>query len=178
MFKITAIILGVILLIFAGITAFSYYMFRYSLIPNEGKFEHSSHYINPEEALFNDNFKVCNENYIGQYYNTEESPYFNGKNNFRNYIDSNYENKNYVDSGYFNIRFIINCEGKAGRFIVHENNLDLEPKKFNKDLKNQLIELTTEIKQWNPLYLHEENRDSYMYVSYRIEHGEITEIIP
>jgi hypothetical protein len=87
-------------------------------------------------------------------------------------------NDNYSDSGYLNLRFIINCEGEVGRFVIHENNLDLEPNTFNKDLKNQLFKLTSEIKGWQPIVLYDDVRDSYMYVSYRIENGKITEIIP
>ncbi len=157
---------------------YGYYLFNTSLIPKHEPFEHASHYIDPDTALLNDGFNVCNENYIAQYYNTSELPYPNGKNGFRNYINLSYVNNNYSDSGYLNIRFIINCEGEVGRFVIHENNLDLEPKTFNEDLKNQLFKLTSEIKGWKPIVLREKNRDSYMYVSFRIEHGEITEIIP
>ena len=177
--KIVGIVIGAILIVIAALSAFGYYMMYYSLLPNEGEFKHDAHYINPEEAILNDDFNVCNENYIFQYYNQSEVlPYLNGKNGFRDYINKNYENRNYSDSGYFNIRFIINCEGKAGRFIMHENNLDLEPQAFNSDLKKQLINLTTNVKEWQPIFLFEKNRDAYMYVSYRIENGEITEIIP
>lgn len=176
--KITGIILGSIVIIAVCFIGYGYYVFHTSLMPKNEPFEYDSHYINPETALLNDGFNVCNENYIAQYYNTETLPYPNGKNGFRNYINLSYVNNNYSDSGYLNIRFIINCEGDTGRFTIHENDLDLKSKTFNKDLKNQLFKLTSEIKGWKPTYLYEENRDSYMYVSYRIEHGEITEIIP
>ncbi|WP_431132609.1 hypothetical protein [Psychroserpens mesophilus] len=177
-FKILGIILGVIVIAIACFVGYGYYMFSASLIPENEPFEHASHYIDPETALLNEGFHVCNENYIAQYYNTPELPYPNGKNGFRNYINLAYVNDNYSDSGYLNIRFIINCEGEAGRFVIHENNLDLEPHTFSEDLKNQLFKLTSEAKGWKPIFLYEEARDSYMYVSYRIEHGEITEIIP
>lgn len=176
--KVIAFILGIILLLILGSFVYGYYNFKYSLIPKQGEFKHSAHYINPDEALLNDGFRVCNDEWIFQYYNKKSLPYPKGKNGFRNYINSNYENRNYSDSGYLNIRFIINCEGKSGRFIIHENDLNFEPKKFNKDLVNQLFKLTSELKQWNPIFVNEENRDSYMYVSYRIENGKITEIIP
>ncbi|WP_456441208.1 hypothetical protein [Psychroserpens sp.] len=177
-FKIIGIILGVIVIAFACFVGYGYYMFNTSLMPENEPFEYSSHYIDPETALLNERFIVCNENYILQYYNTQELPYPNKKNGFRNYINLAYVNNNYSDSGYLNIRFIINCEGEVGRFVIHENNLDLEPNTFNKDLKNQLFKLTSEAKGWKPIFLHDEDRDSYMYVSYRIENGEITEIIP
>jgi len=177
-FKIIGIILAMIVIAIGCFIGYGYYMFNMSLMPENEPFEQASHYINPETALLNEDFNVCNENYIAQYYNTPELPYPNGKNGFRNYINLAYVNNNYPDSGYLNIRFIINCEGKAGRFVIHENNLDLEPNAFSEDLKNQLFKLTSEIKDWKPIFLFEEARDSYMYVSYRIENGKITEIIP
>lgn len=176
--KVLGIVFGVIILVIACVLGYGYYMFNTSLIPEHDPFKHSAHYIDPDSALLNEGFIVCNENRIAQYYNTPELPYPNGKNNFRNYINKTYVNQNYTDSGYLNIRFIINCEGDVGRFIVHENSLDLEPKSFNEDLKNQLFKLTSEIEGWKPIVLYESTRDSYMYVSYRIEDGEITEIIP
>lgn len=176
--KIVGITLGCIVIAIACFMGYGYYMFNTSLIPEHEPFEHSSHYIDPDTALLNEGFNVCNENYIVQYYNTPELPYPKGKNGFRNYINQAYVNDNYSDSGYLNIRFIINCEGEVGRFVIHENNLDLEPSTFNEPLKNQLFKLTSEAKGWNPIFLFEEARDSYMYVSYRIEDGEITEIIP
>ncbi|WP_323789181.1 hypothetical protein [Psychroserpens sp.] len=177
-FKILGIILGLIVITIGCFIGYGYYMFNSSLMPEHEPFEHASHYIDPETALLNENFKVCDENYIAQYYNTQELPYPNGKNRFRNYINLAYVNNNYSDSGYLNIRFIVNCEGEVGRFVIHENNLDLEPTTFNENLKKQLFKLTSEAKGWKPTVLWEENRDSYMYVSYRIENGEITEIIP
>ena len=177
-FKIIAIIFSVIVIAVVCFNSYNYYMFNLSLIPKNNPFKYASHYIDPKKSLLNEGFTVCNEQRVFQYYNTPELPYPNGKNKFRDYIKANYINENYSDSGYLNIRFIINCEGKPGRFIIHENNLDLEPKKFNAKLKNQLFKLTSKIKQWKPIFLYKENRDSYMYVSYRIENGEITAIIP
>ncbi|WP_026754097.1 hypothetical protein [Sediminibacter sp. Hel_I_10] len=176
--KLLGITFGVIMFIVAGVIGYGYYMFDSSLMPEKQPFEYAAHYINPDTALLNDGFKVCDDTYIAQYYNTPASPYPNGKNGFRTYINSNYENRNYSDSGYLNIRFIINCEGDTGRFVIHENNLDLEPKTFNKDLVDQLFKLTSELKDWKPTILREDPKDAYMYVSYRIEHGEIVEIIP
>ncbi|SFN52029.1 hypothetical protein SAMN04487989_101973 [Bizionia echini] len=170
------VILGITVILFA-LYGYTYYMFYYKFAPNE-TYTHSVEYINPETALLSEGFDVCNENYILQYYNPERATYSKGKNGLRQFILSNYKNKGYSDSGYLNIRFIINCKGEAGRYVIHENDLDLQPKTFNTDLVNQLFQLTTELKTWNPNYVHDAYRDSYMYLSYRIENGEITEIIP
>lgn len=141
-------------------------------------FTTDAHYIDPAKALLSEGFEVCNEDYIFQYYNSERVTYSKGKNGLRNFILSNYKNKNYTDSGYLNIRFVINCKGEAGRYVIHENDLNLEPKAFTKDLKDQLFELTTQLKKWNPNFYRGIYHDSYMYISYRIENGSITEIIP
>jgi len=176
--KISLIALGFLVLISAAFIGYFWYQYQFSLLPNSGKFDYSVHYINPEDALLNDGFKVCNEKNIAQYYNPERATYSKGKNGLRKFILENYQNKFPSESGYLNIRFIINCKGEPGRYIIHENDLNLRPKKFAKGLVEQLFKLTTELKEWNPNYIHGAYYDSYMYLSYRIENGEITEIIP
>lgn len=147
-------------------------------MPKDNPFSHSAQYIDIGKSLLSEGFQICDTNYIIQYYNPERATYDKGKNGLRKFILSNYENRNYSDSGYLNIRFIINCKGQAGCYVIHENDLNLIPKTFNKDLKQQLFQLTTQLKKWNPNFTYEKHRDSYMYISYRIENGEITEIIP
>ena len=147
-------------------------------MPSKNKFTERVAYINPKEALLSEGFEICNKNRIYDYYNPQIATYSEGKNGLREFILLNYQNKSYSDSGYLNIRFIINCKGEAGCYVIHENNLDLEPHKFNKDLVNQLFNLTTQLKSWNPKVRNGESKDSYMYISYRIENGEITEILP
>ncbi|AWX44734.1 hypothetical protein HME9304_01737 [Flagellimonas maritima] len=142
------------------------------------KHEHDIGYIDPSKARLNKGFHVCNKSRIFQYYNPEKATYSKGKNGLRRFILENYKNKNYNDSGYLTIRFVINCKGKAGRYIIHENDLNLMPKHFDPDLVEQIFELTSKLEKWNPNFIFEEYRDSYMYLSYRIENGEITEILP
>ncbi len=147
-------------------------------LPKNNQFSYPAQYIDIKKSLLSEGFEVCDTNYIIQYYNPERATYSKGKNGLRKFILSNYKNEGYSDSGYLNFRFIINCKGEAGCYVIHENDLDLMPKTFNKDLKQQLFELTAQLKKWNPNFTHDANRDSYMYISYRIENGEITEIIP
>lgn len=166
-----------VLIILVGIIAYFYYLKDYKYIPSTNKFEKRVAYIDPETSLLSEGFETCGD-YIFDYYNPDRATYSKGKNGLRNFILNNYKNRNYSDSGYLNIRFVINCKGKAGRYVIHENDLDLNPRKFSEDLKTQLFKLTTQLKSWNPNIINGEKRDSYMYISYRIENGEITEIIP
>ncbi len=176
--KILLFSLGGLLLILIGLICFDYYLYWGQFEVEEEKFSHNVEYIDPSKALFNDGFQVCDESRIAQYYNPERATYSEGKNGLRKFILGNYKNKEYKDSGYLNIRFIINCKGEAGRYIIHQNNLDLEPTELDEDMVSQLFQLTRQLKKWNPNYIRDQYRDSYMYISYRIENGEITEIIP
>jgi len=176
--KITSWVFGVLILVVLCFYAYYNYLLKHQHLPSEGAVNHPADYINPEKALLNEGFEVCNEQFICQYYNPERATYSEGKNGLRNFVLSNYKNNSYTDSGYLNIRFVINCKGEAGRYIIHENNLDLEPQVFNKDLVSQLFKITSKLKKWNPNYVRDEYRDSYIYISYRIENGNITEILP
>jgi hypothetical protein len=182
--KIVFVIIGSLALILGVLYLLSYYFYRVKYVPSENKYENRISYINPETSELSEGFETCNERIV-DYYNTNPGDpsaqvvsYSKGKNGLRKFILGNYENRNYSDSGYLNIRFVINCKGKTGRYIVHENDLDLNPKTFNPDLKEQLFGLTKQLKKWNPVIFQEQPQDSYMYISYRIKNGQIIEILP
>lgn len=171
-------ILGGTLLIFISFIVYSYYEDWGRFSADEQKYPQNVEYIDPDKALYSQGFEICNEDRIAQYYNPERATYVKGKNGLRKFILSNYENKGYSDSGYLNIRFVINCKGETGRYIIHENDLDLEPTQLDSNMVGQLFELTLQLDKWNPVFYREKNWDSYMYISYRIENGEIIEILP
>lgn len=166
----TGVIIGIFYMV-------GHYFFHQKYVPSENVHTERIAYIDPETAMLSDGFETCGE-YIFDYYNPERPTYTKGKNGLREFILTNYKNKGYIDSGYLNIRFVINCKGETGRYVIHENDLDLIPKKFNKELKDQLFKLTTQLNQWNPNVIRGKKVDSYMYISYRIENGEIVEILP
>lgn len=181
--KITFIILGAIGLTLVGIYTFTRYSSNKKYVPSDNQYENRVAYIDSENSLLSEGFETCDE-YIFDYYNPERATYSSGKNGLRKFILNNYKNNGYSDSGYLNIRFVINCRGQAGRYIIHENDLNLEPQQFNKNLKQQLFDLTVQLKEWNPNKINFKKDDkivavdSYMYISYRIENGEIIEILP
>jgi hypothetical protein len=173
-----SILLG-LLVIFALYESYNYYWANHKYVPSKDIFTERVAYIDRATALGPKDFKTCKEDaWILDYYNPERARYIHGKNGLRKFILSKYENRNYTDSGYLNIRFVINCKGEAGRYVMIENDLDLNPSSFSENLKNQLFELTLQLKKWTPNFTRGENRDSYMYLSYRIVNGEITEILP
>jgi hypothetical protein len=182
------IILGSILgfaIIMFGLYGYAHYKMSNSNTPVIKKFEQRVAYIDLETAQLTEGFSICNLTDIVDYYiyavgDTfhRKTSYIHGKNGLRKEVLAQYQNRNYSDSGYLNFRFIVNCKGEAGAYVIHENDLNLNPKQFNSDLVQQLFEITTNFKQWHPNHMRGANRDSYMYISYRIEHGEITEILP
>lgn len=168
-----------------GLYGYAHYKMNTSYVSSENQFTKRVAYIDVETAQLTEGFSVCDSSYMVDYYNYAKgdtihraTSYIHGKNGLRKEVLSQYQNRNYSDSGYLNFRFIVNCKGEAGAYVIHENDLDLNPKQFDPDLVQQLFEITTSFKQWHPNYMRGANRDSYMYISYRIENGEITEILP
>ncbi len=142
------------------------------------EYTHNIGYIDSSKARHNKGFYICDESRIAQYYNPEKATYSQGKNGLRQFILENYVNKGYDDSGYLTIRFVINCKGESGRYVIHENDLDLKPKRFNPNLVEQIFQLTTKLEKWNANFINEEYWDSYMFLTYRIENGQLKEILP
>ena len=138
-------------------------------------------YIDQEKALLNNTYTLCNDGELAYIFSSVKSKAFVGSSRqYKKTILSEYKNNNYSDSGYLNFRFLVNCEGNAGWFEIIELNLDLEEQKLNPDLVKDLLNFTSESKHWNILNYTKtgEAYNYYNYVSYRLENGKITEIIP
>lgn len=141
------------------------------------KYKHEVGYIDPEKALGSPDFQICS-NFIYQYYNSaSEAGYKFGKKALRDSVNKKYK-RIFADSGYLTIRFIINCKGIAGRYEFVEADLELRPKKFNTQLKDQFFKIITELKEWKPLILDSISKDSYMYITFKLKNGYVDEILP
>lgn len=163
----------------AGVLGFSYYKYWGRFDDDKEKYPHYIGYIDQENAQLNNTHELCGDKHIAYTYNGAAFRAFTGtKKTFRNNILSSYQNRDYSDSGYLNFRFLVNCEGQAGWFEVIKMNLDLEETELNKAMVDQLLILTSNQKHWNKLNYKGTPLNYYMYVSYRIENGEITEILP
>jgi hypothetical protein len=143
----------------------------------ESKYSHSIGHIDPATALGNKDFETCSD-MIFEYYNAEpDGGYKYGKNILRDSVKRKYTYAG-NDSGYLTFRFVVNCNGLAGRYQIVENDLDLKPKKFNQELVQHLFTITQELKDWKQLVWEKESRDYYMYITYKIRDGQIIEILP
>jgi len=146
----------------------------------DSKYSNYVGYINLDSALITNRGKLCNPKKIfGTHHGLPEYAFEVSKKHFKTFIQNNYNNNNYDDSGYINFRFLINCDGIAGWFEIIEMNLDLEEVELNDEMVNQLLKLTYGYECWRQLSVMDKGSiDYYMYISYRIENGKITEILP
>jgi len=125
-------------------------------------------------------FFVCNEPFIWQYFNIG-TQYSGGQRAINHYILSHYNAPDTTvgQSGYISVRFVVNCAGKTGRFTMEQFSLDYQPKRFNPLISHQLFALTRNLQEWLPGKTDDGIiRDSYRHITYRLESGKITEIVP
>lgn len=177
--KTTLYVFSILLL--GAITTFAilYYNFYGKFEVDTQQFSHHIGYIDQEKALLNDTYTLCGDRSIYKIHHGAPDDAFEGsKKQFKNFILSNYKNESYTDSGYLNFRFLINCEGNAGWFEIIEMNLDLEETPLDKNMVKQLLKLTSDSRNWAVFSYKNQPRNYYMYISYRIENGEIVEILP
>jgi hypothetical protein len=129
------------------------------------------------------NFKICDETDIQQYYvrySSDTPPGYKGEKrglekiilNQYHYVPSEKEN------GYVSIRFIVNCEGKPGRFRTEEMDFDYKPVTFDKKITNQLLDIVKNLNDWIPRKRNGESLDFYQYLTFKIEKGQIVKILP
>lgn len=130
-----------------------------------------------------DNFKICNERNIKQYYvrgSSDTPPSYKGeKRVLERVILREYQfPKAEKENGYVTIRFIVNCDGETGRFRVEEMDFAYKPQKFDKKITGQLLEIVKNLNGWIPRKSNGENLDFYQYLTFKIEKGQIAEILP
>jgi hypothetical protein len=126
-------------------------------------------------------FTICNGNdNIIQYFNIGEGPVYKGeKSEILKTFKSKFESISGEDqSGLIRIRFVVNCEGKAGRFRVLQSDYEYQEKDFNEKIVSQLLNITKQINNWEILYKAGKPVDYYMYLIFKITDGQLTEILP
>lgn len=137
--------------------------------------------IEQNDQIDETEFKVCNgDDNILQYFNLGEGPVYSGeKSKILNTYKSKYHPKSDKNqNGLIRIRFIVNCEGKSGRFRVLQSDYDYQEKEFDKEIVSQLLNITKGIKNWETLKRDEIPVDYYMYLIFKITDGQLTEILP
>ncbi len=111
-------------------------------------------------------FEVCNEERTLQYYVTGNSLNYDGeKIALIEKFKSEYDLSVSKESGYITIRFIVNCEGKSGRFRVISMDSAYNEIEFHEQITDQLLATTKKLDGWKTLSGGGNSFDYYQYLT-------------
>ena len=133
-----------------------------------------------DKKLDDPQFKRClDEKYSFQYYNDSKGfQYKSEKREIEKEIQTLNLPENKEANGYITIRFVVNCEGKSGMFRMQQIDNEYKEYTFNKKLSDQLLNFTKKLNGWIPKEIEEKKVDYYQYLTYKIENGKVSEILP
>ncbi len=125
-------------------------------------------------------FRLCDENRAKQYYNFQKGLMFKGeKDDLDRYFKEHFQvQKKKKETGYITIRFVVNCEGKTGMFRVKGIDFDYKMKQFDSKMIEQLLLLTQKLDGWMIGEIDGKVYDYYQYLTFKIENGQLIEIMP
>lgn len=81
-------------------------------------------------------------------------------------------------NGYVTIRFVVNCEGKSGIFRMKQMDENYKETQLDSKLTSQILSFTKNLNGWIPKEIDGKKVDYYQYLTYKIEHGKVSEILP
>ncbi len=144
-------------------------------------------YTNAEvsETAIATKFQLCdlylNKNNPRDRYYYHGTEYNGGLYHIRKIINQKYKvPENSKESGIFQVRFVVNCEGKAGFFEHQAFDYDYKLKTFSSTISDQIFDITKGLQDWIPGVHPKSNQviDTYIYLSFRIKDGKIIRIYP
>jgi len=126
-------------------------------------------------------FELCNsENLVRQYFHFDRGLAYEGeKKELRRIYAEAYKPPEGVDqSGMIRIRFIVNCKGETGRFRLIGSDLNYKEQVFDEKITNQLLRITKSLDGWAVHSMNEIPQDYYQYLIFKIDSGNLIEIMP
>lgn len=126
------------------------------------------------------NFELCFENHIFQYFNNSGGLEYEGeklaieKEFAEKYKSEIIEN----ETGLIRIRFVVNCKGESDRFRLISMDENYNEKTFLKSITDQLLNISKNLKGWKTKKYKEKEIDYYQYLIFKIENGQLKEILP
>jgi hypothetical protein len=136
--------------------------------------------IKYDNNLDSANFKLCHEDLSLQFnYNGIGLIYQGEKTTLIRHFQEHFKSKIIEgETGFITIRFIINCQGKAGRYRLSEMGIDLKKRKFNEEIRQGILEATKSLNGWVPYTYKDNTYDYYQYLVFKIEDAQLIEILP
>lgn len=84
-----------------------------------------------------------------------------------------------AENGYVRIRFLINCEGETAFWSIQTTDRNFKAKQFPKAMVKSLLDFTVSLDEWMPNTVDGISEiDDYRFITFKIENGEVVEIIP
>jgi hypothetical protein len=81
-------------------------------------------------------------------------------------------------TGIITVRFLINCTGAAGRFRVYEVDNAYQPTSFPPEIARYLLLAVQGLGRWQPGTYQHHMYDSYKFLSFRLQAGQLLTIFP
>lgn len=134
-----------------------------------------------DPELDSDNFELCNnESSVRQYFHFDRGLGYKGeKEELRRIYAEAYKPPVGIDqSGMIRIRFIVNCKGETGRFRLISSDLNYKEQVFHKKITDQLLRITKSLDGWALYSMNEVSQDYYQYLIFKIDRGNLIEIMP
>jgi len=126
------------------------------------------------------NFNVCTEKQIIQYFNDSRGLEYEGeklaieKEFAEKYKSDKVEN----ETGLIRIRFVVNCKGETDAFRLIAMDENYNQKVFLKSITDQLLNITKNLTGWKIKKHNEKEAYYYQYLIFKIENGQLKEILP
>jgi hypothetical protein len=143
---------------------------------------HRVAYIDPEKSLDKAKaFELCKvNNRIYDYYNGQQILHYKGgKKAIWKIVNQALDKQQlFNESGYLTFRFIVNCKGEAGRYVLEQADLDFQEKEFNKATITHFYQILQTAKDWVPTIIRGQEVDAYFYLTFKLKDGELIEILP
>jgi len=123
-------------------------------------------------------FKVCDDRNVQQYYSFGKGFQYNGdKPQLKREVLKQWKKLSDVNA-MITIRFIVNCEGKSGRFRIQSMDDSYQLIVLSEKVNSQLIQLTRSLSGWIIGTNRERSFDYYQYLTFRVNNGNLIEITP
>ncbi len=133
-----------------------------------------------DPAIDDSTYQICYyEHQVKQYFNFSEGFKYEGeKSALEEEVFGAFVPIETSQSGLIRIRFVVNCNGEAGRFRLTQSDQNYKETVFDSEITDQLMSITKSLKGWAKLPTGEDPQDYYLYLIFKIENGSLIEIMP
>ena len=126
------------------------------------------------------NFKLCYEKHIFQYFNNSNGLEYNSeKLSIEKEFYTKYKSEILTGvTGLIRIRFVVNCKGETDRFRLISSDENYSEKTFPTSITQQLLTISKNLNGWKIKTHKDKEIDYYQHLIFKIENGQLKEILP